>query len=435
MIAAGTPAAAHPVGPPTPGGPEAPSEDPVDGPTNLDTLTATVRPDHGYLTGVTVEFDRTSRTETGEKPAPATQFVFLFDKSIRFHPDRFPTCDRTELTRNGPAACPPGAQVGSGTAEIYPGAIADVAVFNTRYGSGERGVLITIPATGAVLANTLEPVDTGYRTDYATGLDELLPSPLPPHERSATTRFRVTFGATHTDHTGTHSFLESLSLPGQPLTFGLWSHFVTGQTSTPTDSTERPPAMTAHSRLRAQTTPTTPAPVDGRSRHIPRRELLRLLTIGAVTATAAACTAEPTPAASRVADRAMDAFDTGWRSGDWQPFLQMLTPEFSFWFPDDPARGRFEGVEGRRAIEEWTRFHGRNGNRVQGTRLRVRADGNHVSYEYESRGISESTAAYRNWELIIVEVRGDRISALHEYWGHARPAECGAGSTGPDSCR
>lgn len=127
-----------------------------------------------------------------------------------------------------------------------------------------------------------------------------------------------------------------------------------------------------------------------------------------------------------VANTAMDGFDRGWRTGDWQSFLAMLTDDFSFWFPEDPARGRFEGGPGRRAVAEWTAFHAGNGNRVHGERRRVTAAGSRVFYEYDSVGASAGTAAYRNWEMIVVEVRGDRISALHEYWGDARPADGGA---------
>ncbi|MBF6210515.1 nuclear transport factor 2 family protein [Nocardia puris] len=124
-----------------------------------------------------------------------------------------------------------------------------------------------------------------------------------------------------------------------------------------------------------------------------------------------------------VADAAMDRFDAGWRSGDWDPFLAVLTDEFSFRFPEEPARGAFEGTEGRRRIEDWALHHGRSGNRVSGTRIRTDVVGTRVIYEYRSQGISPSTAAYRNREIIIVETEGDRLSALHEYWGDARPAD------------
>ncbi|MBF6210517.1 hypothetical protein IU433_01785 [Nocardia puris] len=224
---------------PTPHGPQAPA-DHAEGPANLDALAATVRPDRGTVAGVTVEFDRTSRTESGEKPSPATQFVFLFDRSIHLNPEAFPVCAREVIAADGIGACPPGSKVGEGHAEIYSQGEADVFVFNTIHADGGRGVLITIPATGAILANTFEPVAAPYDGEYAWGSDEILPSALPPSQRSATTRFRVSFGATHTDARGTHSFVESHALPGQQLRFGLWSRFVSGQTIVPTATTTRP---------------------------------------------------------------------------------------------------------------------------------------------------------------------------------------------------
>lgn len=230
-------AAATTYPPPTPGGPVPPSEPPVAGPVNLDQLEVSVRPD-GTRDGVEVLFDRTSRTASGEKPAAAAQFVFLFDKSIRFHPERFPTCGRATFETGGPAACPPGSRVGSGIADFHPSGSTEVAVFNTRYPNGLRGVLITLPATGQLLENTFEPVSGPYRGDYRWGSDEILPpSPVPPGERGATTRFRVSFGAVITSDGRTHSFLESDARPGRPLTFGLWSRFVTGQVILPTDRT------------------------------------------------------------------------------------------------------------------------------------------------------------------------------------------------------
>ncbi|GAA5063942.1 ketosteroid isomerase-like protein [Thermocatellispora tengchongensis] len=147
-------------------------------------------------------------------------------------------------------------------------------------------------------------------------------------------------------------------------------------------------------------------------------------TVLAVPAHAAANpSAQDANGVRRVADRAMDRFDHGWRSGDWDPFLALLTPRFSFWFPEGQWRGRHEGEAGRRAIEEWARFHADNGNRVHGERTNVNTMGDRVLYEYDSRGASPSTAGYLNWETIIVRVKGERISALHEYWGNIPPTD------------
>ena len=161
-----------------------------------------------------------------------------------------------------------------------------------------------------------------------------------------------------------------------------------------------------------------------------RRRVLRGAA-GGVLAGIAAVYAAPAAEATtgrvlRVANAAMDRFDQGWRTGDWQPFLAMLTGDFSFWFPEDPARGRFDGDAGHRAVTKWAAFHAAAGNRIRGERRRATAAGNRVFYEYDSTGASSGTAAYRNWEMIVVTVRGNRLSALHEYWGDARPAAGGA---------
>ncbi|MDP4504197.1 nuclear transport factor 2 family protein [Nonomuraea turcica] len=123
----------------------------------------------------------------------------------------------------------------------------------------------------------------------------------------------------------------------------------------------------------------------------------------------------------RVADRAMDRFDHGWRTGEWEPFLAMLTPRFSFWFPQGQWRGHHEGEAGRQAVAAWAQFHADNGDRVYGRRRNVTTMGDRVLYEYDSRGASTSTTGYLNWETIIVSVTGERISALHEYWGNIPP--------------
>jgi hypothetical protein len=214
---------------PAPLGPQRPYEPVIEGPTNIESGTA-------YATrlgnGVAITFDGYRSTPTGEKPAAPREFVFLFDNSIRFNPLAFPTCDRAQL-----AACPPGSKVGSGRAEFYPTGAAEVAVYNTRFPNGMRGVLITIPATGTVLDNTLEPVVGAYQRNYTWGLHEIVPpDTTPPAQRGSTTRFLVTFGATWHGH----DFVRSTAPTGRPLNLGIWSHYVTGQKTLTEGQNPRP---------------------------------------------------------------------------------------------------------------------------------------------------------------------------------------------------
>jgi hypothetical protein len=213
---------------PTPFGPQRPYEPDVAGPTNIDAGSVAYTKDGGSRYGVNISFTSMRSTTTGVEPAAAREFVFLFDRSVQFNPYLFPTCDKSVIARHGAAACPEGSQVGSGRAVFYRGGEGEVLVFNTVFDKGMRGVLIHIPVTGAILENTLERVVGDYRADHDWGLNEILPvSDVPPQERPSTKEFFVTFGAVHNGQ----SFVRSFARPGAKLAVGVWSEYVTGQTT------------------------------------------------------------------------------------------------------------------------------------------------------------------------------------------------------------
>jgi hypothetical protein len=93
-----------------------------------------------------------------------------------------------------------------------------------------------------LLEQTLDRAALPYREDYRLVLDEIVPpTSTPPQERADTSRFQLSFGATRTvtDHAGRQrvvSLVESRASGRDELKFGLWSHFVTGQTVVPTDT-------------------------------------------------------------------------------------------------------------------------------------------------------------------------------------------------------
>lgn len=216
---------------PAPGGPQRPYEPDVEGTENVDSLSVTAT--RGAGRSVTIAFDRTSRAATGQVPAGARRFVFLFDPSVSFRPEAFPTCARTVIERRGVGACPEGSRVGDGLAGFANGSSEEVLAFNTRVGR-LPGVLVVIPGTGVILEQTLERVSDAYRADYRWALDEILPpTSVPPQERAGTTRFQLSFGATRQHRGGTVGFAETRAGRGDELRFGLWSEFVTGQVVLP----------------------------------------------------------------------------------------------------------------------------------------------------------------------------------------------------------
>ncbi|MEO3869075.1 hypothetical protein ABGB18_09620 [Nonomuraea sp. B12E4] len=220
---------------PAPGGPQRPYEPDVEGTENLDELSVTAA--RGAGRSVTIAFDRRSRAATGQVPAGARRFVFLFDRSVSFNPGAFPTCARTVIEQRGPQACPAGSRIGGGRGQSADGQSQEVLAFNTRVGR-LPGVLVVLPASGVILEQTLERVSDPYRGEYRWTLDEILPpTSVPPQDRAGTTRFQLSFGAT-TRHGGrTVGFAETTASPGETLSFGLWSEFVTGQVLLPTSRT------------------------------------------------------------------------------------------------------------------------------------------------------------------------------------------------------
>ncbi|MEV4221505.1 hypothetical protein [Nonomuraea sp. NPDC049725] len=220
---------------PAPGGPQRPYEPDVEATDNIDSLSVTAT--RGAGRSVTIAFDRRSRAATGDVPAGPRRFVFLFDRSVSFNPEAFPTCARAVIEQQGVRACPAGSRIGGGRGEFPSGEPQEVHAFNTRIGRSP-GVLVVLPASGVILEQTLERVTSPYRKDYRWALDEIVPpTAVPPQDRVGTTRFQLSFGATRRHHGRTVGFAETTARTGGELRFGLWTEFVTGQVLLPTART------------------------------------------------------------------------------------------------------------------------------------------------------------------------------------------------------
>ncbi|MFG1705267.1 hypothetical protein ACFLIM_18935 [Nonomuraea sp. M3C6] len=234
VLVAGPAVAAAAPPDPAPGGPQRPYEPDVNGPENIDSLTVSVTREKGTRKGVTVTFDRKSVSASGGVPAGARRFVLLYDPSIRFNPEAFPTCSRDVLVDEGPQACPAASRVGRAAGTQLDGTRLQAIGYNARI-AGRPGILLHFPDTGVLLEQTIEQVTAPYRADYRWAIDELImPNDQPPEERAGTSRFELTFGATRSTAGRTVSFVETTAKPGARLKFGLWSEFVTGQVVLPT---------------------------------------------------------------------------------------------------------------------------------------------------------------------------------------------------------
>lgn len=119
--------------------------------------------------------------------------------------------------------------------------------------------------------------------------------------------------------------------------------------------------------------------------------------------------------------RALDAFrrfGDGLATGQWQPFLDRLHEEFTFFFPT----GRFQGLhKGRTRAAEFFAYVASvypEGLFVSLDRLSV--DGDRAIFEFRSEGtmvLAGERRPYRNRVAVAMQFRGDRIADYREYFG------------------
>lgn len=115
-----------------------------------------------------------------------------------------------------------------------------------------------------------------------------------------------------------------------------------------------------------------------------------------------------------VARQAFAYFERGLATGDWQAFFDMLTDDFSFWFP----LGQFHGlnVGKARAIEF---FHYVSEVYSEGLTLtldRITSNETTVVFEFRDEGLMRGKP-YKNRVAISLDVRDDKICGYREYLG------------------
>ena len=114
------------------------------------------------------------------------------------------------------------------------------------------------------------------------------------------------------------------------------------------------------------------------------------------------------------AHNAFEKFSQGLATGEWQPFLAMLTDDFSFWFPV----GKYQGLNvGKAKAEEFfqsvsTVFPGG----LELTLERCTNSETTVVFEVRSQG-NMLGHPYINQAAISFDIRGNQVCAYREYLG------------------
>ncbi|ARV59120.1 ketosteroid isomerase [Nostocales cyanobacterium HT-58-2] len=116
----------------------------------------------------------------------------------------------------------------------------------------------------------------------------------------------------------------------------------------------------------------------------------------------------------KVAHKAFEHFQHGLATGEWNQFFDMLTEDFSFWFPMGKFHGLNEGKEKAREFFQYVSQAYKNGLFV--TLDRVTSNETTVVFEFRDEGMLFGEL-YKNRVAVSFDVRGDKICGYREYFG------------------
>ncbi|HYW20744.1 MAG TPA: nuclear transport factor 2 family protein [Nodularia sp. (in: cyanobacteria)] len=117
----------------------------------------------------------------------------------------------------------------------------------------------------------------------------------------------------------------------------------------------------------------------------------------------------------KIAQQAFGHFTHGLATGNWEAFLDMLTEDFTFWFPMGKFHGLHEGKDSAREFFEYVSESFNSG--LQLTSLgRVTSNDTTVVFEFRDEGLLLNQP-YKNRVAVSFDVRGDQISSYREYFG------------------
>jgi ketosteroid isomerase-like protein len=117
----------------------------------------------------------------------------------------------------------------------------------------------------------------------------------------------------------------------------------------------------------------------------------------------------------KVAHQAFENLHHGLATGEWNPMLDMLTEDFTFWFPMGPYHGLNVGKD--RAKDFFYYVSEVFGQTIRLTSLEhVTSNETTVVFEFRDEGMIRSEP-YKNRVAVSFDVRGNKICGYREYFG------------------
>ena len=124
--------------------------------------------------------------------------------------------------------------------------------------------------------------------------------------------------------------------------------------------------------------------------------------------------AEGTENTLKVAHQAFEYFRHGLATGEWQLFLDMLSDDFTLWFPVGPYHGLNVGKERASAFFQYVSETFSEGLSL--TLGRVTSNQTTVVFEFWDVGLMRGED-YKNRVAVSFDVCGDLICGYREYFG------------------
>ncbi|MBD2293539.1 nuclear transport factor 2 family protein [Anabaena sphaerica FACHB-251] len=117
----------------------------------------------------------------------------------------------------------------------------------------------------------------------------------------------------------------------------------------------------------------------------------------------------------KVAQLAFEYFTNGLETGNWQDFLDMLTDDFTFWFPMGKFHGLNTGKERAKEFFEYVSEAFKAGIKLTSVDS-ITSNEKTVIFEFRDEG-KLFGELYKNRVAVAFDVRGDKICSYREYFG------------------
>jgi ketosteroid isomerase-like protein len=118
-----------------------------------------------------------------------------------------------------------------------------------------------------------------------------------------------------------------------------------------------------------------------------------------------------------IARQAFDYFAQGWATGNFQPFIDMLTEDVVLWLPIGTQRDKSFAYEDKQQIIARLQSRTTAENRlIFSPPDHVTSNDTSVTFEFESQGTIRNQP-YKGRNAISFDLRSDKIAGVREYFG------------------